>query len=123
MGAAGVSYTATETELAFIRKAHDDCSAFLSICGRCVHPLAAGSLEGKTATAPRPMVEMLRQSAPGVKWVERRWTHDGKMWTSGALLNGLDLMVAFVREVFGERAGLVTSAIEIGAWPCRGAEY
>ena len=123
MGAASPGYSPNENEVAYIRKQYEHCGAFLGVCGGFEPALRAGLLEGKTATCPRPMVEMLRHQAAGVKWEEKRWVRDGKMWTSGALLNGLDLMVAFVREVFTGKEGLIEAAIEIGGWPARGQEY
>jgi len=83
--------------------------------------LQAGLLEGKTATAPRPMVGPLSQAFPGVKWVVKRWARDDKMWTSGALLNGTDLMRAFVSEYW--KGPLFEFALELGAYPIRDVNY
>lgn len=94
-------YVPNEAELSYLRKAHDECSAFLTICGGFIPAQKAGILAGKTATAPRFMIEQLRKEDPRTNWVEKRWVRHGKVWTSGALLNGLDLMMAFVREAFG----------------------
>lgn len=88
MGAHDAGYTLTPGEVAFVRKCHEHCEALLFICGGFLVALQSGLLEGKTATAPRPMLKMLRQMNPEVQWVERRWARDGKIWTSGALLNG-----------------------------------
>lgn len=60
----------------------------------------AGLLTGRTATAPRMMLEELKKSAPHVNWVEKRWVQDGKLWTSGTLLNGMDLMTNFIRQTW-----------------------
>jgi transcriptional regulator GlxA family with amidase domain len=88
MGAHEAGYTMTSGEVAFVRKCYEQCEALLFICGGFLAALQTGLLEGKEATGPRPMLPMLRQMSPNVKWVERRWAHDGKIWTSGALLNG-----------------------------------
>ncbi|KAE9368232.1 class I glutamine amidotransferase-like protein [Stipitochalara longipes BDJ] len=123
MGAHDVKYTLTEAELAFIRKSFDECAAFITICGGFLAALQAGLLEGRTATGPRPMLDGLRQMAPGVKWVEKRWARDGKLWTSGALLNGLDLTRAFVTEYWGGKDTLVEFALALGAYPDRDINY
>lgn len=86
-------------------------------------PLAAGLLEGKTCTGPRGMLEGLRNSNPEVNWVERRWVQDGKVWTSGTLLNGLDLMKAFVEQVWGGPGTLAEFLVGFGSWPVRDVEY
>ncbi|KAI1075218.1 class I glutamine amidotransferase-like protein [Whalleya microplaca] len=123
MGAEAPGYVANEAELAFVRKSWEDCSAFLTICGGMTTPLKAGILEGKTATAPRFWLPVLRQQAPGTDWVEKRWARDGKLWSSGALLNGLDLMKAFVTEFWGGEGTLAEFLARMCAWPIRDVDY
>lgn len=118
-----MEYQLTEKELAFIRKSYDDASAFITICGGMQAALEAGVLDGKKATAPRELLPMLRQSAPAVDWQETRWQQDGKLWTSGALLNGLDLMRVFAEETWGKETGLVDWAVKVGHWPKRDQGY
>lgn len=123
MGAHKIGYVPNEAELAFIRKAYDQCSAFLTICGGFDAPLRAGLFEGKTVTAPRFLLDMLRKESPGVKWVEKRWARDGKLWTSGALLNGTDLMKAFAEHTWASKPELVHPLLAIGGWPIRDVDY
>jgi transcriptional regulator GlxA family with amidase domain len=92
IGASLPDYTPTEAELAFIRKTHDASLAFLTICGGFVSAQLAGILAGKTATAPHFMIPELQKQDPRTNWIEKRYVRDGKIWTSGALLNGLDMM-------------------------------
>lgn len=66
---------------------------------------------------------MLREKAPDVKWVEKRWVRDGKLWTSGALLNGLDLGTAFVEEVWGDKRELLGFLVNGGSWVGREVDY
>ena len=80
----------------------------------------AGILADHTCTAPRIMVPMLNQQDPRTKWVEKRAVHDGKIWTSGALLNGLDLMREFAKTYWPEWSEV---AIPMGGWPVRSLEY
>lgn len=87
-------------------------------------PRLAGLLEGKTATGPRMMLDMLRQQSPGTTWVPKRWVRDGKLWTSGALLNGLDMVHNFVKETWGdEEDSLSGFALRCGAYPNRDVDY
>lgn len=114
----------SDTELAFVRKSYQECSAFITVCGGIEVPLKAGILEGKTATAPRLMLQELRQRATGTQWVERRWARDGKLWTSGMLLNGLDLMHNFIRATWPSGEGsLMDFTAKACAWPNRDPEY
>ena len=64
------------------------------------------------------MIPYLQKEAPGVNWQDKRWVQDGKIWTSGALLNGIDLMAAFVRQTWGhgEKKDLVEWTLEATGW-------
>lgn len=123
MGAHNITYHLNEAEKVFIRKAYEECAAFITICGGFLSALESGLLEGKTATGPRLMLDDLRQMAPGVNWIEKRWVRDGKLWTSGALLNGLDLTKAFVTEYWGGEGTLVEFSLALGAYPDRDVDY
>lgn len=127
MGAHLAGYVPTATELAFVRRTYETCSAFIAICGGVQVPLMAGLLDGKKATGPRFLLDMFRQQAPATEWLEKRWVRDGKMWTSGALLNGLDLMHAFAHEhwgnVSGDEESLVGFSCKITAWPNHDIDY
>ncbi|KAJ4356730.1 uncharacterized protein N0V89_004766 [Didymosphaeria variabile] len=120
IGAYFPTYTPSEADLAFIRKAYNDCSAFLTICAGMLPAQMAGILANHTCTAPRFMLPMLQQQDPRTKWVEKRAHHDGKLWTSGALLNGLDMMQLFVKAHWPELAEV---AIPLGGWPVRSLDY
>jgi transcriptional regulator GlxA family with amidase domain len=82
----------------------------------------AGLLRGKTATAPRFLLPLAKEMSPDTNFVEKRWCRDGKLWTSGALLNGLDLMREFALTYWGGR-GLVEYLGELGHWPIRDVDY
>ncbi|CEJ93824.1 hypothetical protein VHEMI09391 [[Torrubiella] hemipterigena] len=100
IGANNPLYQPNEAELAYARKSYESCLGFITICGGFQVALSAGILNGKTATAPRMLLEDLKQKAPQVKWVEKRWVRDDKLWTSGTLLNGTDLMTNFIRQTW-----------------------
>ncbi|PHH67134.1 hypothetical protein CDD81_2903 [Ophiocordyceps australis] len=124
IGAHNFSYEPTEKELAFVRKSWENCSAFLAICGGIEVAVLAGIVGSKTATAPRFALDPLRQRVPEARWVNKRWERDGKLWTSGTLLNGLDLTSAFIQETWGKGEGsLVDYTIKLCAWPIRDQEY
>ncbi|KAI4192169.1 MAG: hypothetical protein LQ346_004440 [Caloplaca aetnensis] len=62
----------------FLRTQLAHVSAFLTVCTGCLPAVFSGILEGKRATAPQGLIPMLREQAPGVEWVEKRWVRDGK---------------------------------------------
>lgn len=123
MGAHNFGYEANERELDFIRKTYEHCSAFITICGGFQAPMQAGLFKGKNATAPEPMIEMMKSQVPDVEWTKRRWQRDGKLWTSGTLLNGLDLMRAFGEQTFGGEGTLMEHTLDMCAWPVRDVHY
>lgn len=106
-----------------MRKAWEECSAFLTICGGVTVPLQAGILAGKTATAPHMMLDMLRVNAPKTEWATKRWARDGKLWTSGTLLNGMDMMANFMKHYWGGEGTYVEFLSKVGAWPDRDVDY
>ncbi|KAI8627406.1 class I glutamine amidotransferase-like protein [Xylariaceae sp. FL1651] len=124
IGAHNFGYNPTAAELAFVRKSWDDCSAFLTVCGGVDVPRLAGVLDGKTATGPRVMLDAFRQQSPATNWVEKRWVRDGKLWTSGALLNGADLLHNFTKHYWGGGDGsYIDYTAKMGAWPDRDVDY
>jgi transcriptional regulator GlxA family with amidase domain len=123
MGAYDIGYAMTEGEVSFIKKCNEVSVASMFICGGMLAALQAGLLDGKTATAPRFMVGQLRKDHPDVQWVEKRWAHDGKIWTSGALLNGTDMMKAFALETWGGGDSLAEFGLRLGGYPDRDVDY
>ncbi|KAL4918405.1 hypothetical protein BDW62DRAFT_200785 [Aspergillus aurantiobrunneus] len=131
LGAPKFTYRASDVEKAFLRKIHDSCTAFLCVCGGLDPALSAGLLEGKTATAPRFLLPYLRETVPTTNWVEKRYFSDGKIWTTGILLNGLDMVASFGKSVWGEREGegegdhdaLGVMSTPAGSWPERDVDY
>ncbi|KAH8714002.1 hypothetical protein BB8028_0007g06640 [Beauveria bassiana] len=122
MGAHG-AYQTNEAEKEFIRKAFEDCSAFITICGGIYPLLEAGVLQGKTVAAPRLLLEMSKGMAPDVDWVDRRWVRDGKVWSSSTLLNGADLMRAFAEENWGRRSGMIEALLDTLHFPQREVDF
>ncbi|KAK5677596.1 hypothetical protein LTS10_010168 [Elasticomyces elasticus] len=123
MGAHDISHTMTPGEVDFLQKVNGECQAFLFICGGFMAGLQAGLLKGKTATGPRIMIDSLRQANPEVNWVAKRWAQDGKIWTSGALLNGTDMTKAFATQVWGGEGSFVEFSLRLGGYPDRDVDY
>ena len=107
-----------------MRKTFGECSAFITVCGGIEVPRLAGLLKGKKVTGPRFILDSYRRDSPETEWLEQRWVRDGKLWTSGALLNGLDLMYNFCEEYWGGGEDTLCSLLaKFGAWPNRDVDY
>ena len=66
---------------------------------------------------------MLKEEKPEVKWVEKRWVRDGKVWSSGAVANGVELMASFMREEFAEQRELTEILLGVADFAQRGEFY
>ncbi|TDL17777.1 class I glutamine amidotransferase-like protein [Rickenella mellea] len=116
-----ITYKTSPAVLAFLRQKYEEVSTLFTICSGVLPVASAGILTGKAATGPLAIVPMLRAQFPDVKWEEKRWVHDGKIWSSGGITNGLDMMAAYVRENFpAPLAELVCKGADVGD---RGVEY
>jgi len=116
------TYVTTPAEQEFIRAKFAEVSAVLTVCTGIIPALQSGILAGQRATAPRGMIPLLKQQAPDVEWVEKRWTtsENGKLWSSGAVTNGTDMLAAFVREsgaISPEIGNIICSMHDIGDRP------
>ncbi|KZV71535.1 class I glutamine amidotransferase-like protein [Peniophora sp. CONT] len=98
-------YRATEIVKTFIKSTNDSGGHILSVCSGILAVAASGVLDGKVGTGPYPMIGMLRELFPKVKWSnERRYERNaaegtaGQVWSSGSVLDGIDEVAAFIRE-------------------------
>ncbi|KAF7121771.1 hypothetical protein CNMCM5793_009324 [Aspergillus hiratsukae] len=74
----------------------------------------AGLLDGKRATTNKMLWGATTALRGEVRWVEEaRWVADGDVWTSSGVSAGIDMMLAFVRKVYGkEMASGIAREIE-----------
>ncbi|KAL8655649.1 MAG: hypothetical protein Q9210_000759 [Variospora velana] len=107
----------------FLQAQHKHVRALLTVCTGFLPALHSGILDGKTATAPQGMLAGLKEEAPQVKWAEKRWVRDGKVWSSGAVINGQEMMAAFMREEFADRKEAVEMVLRMSDVSVRGEEY
>jgi len=63
---------------------------------------ATGLLQGKTATTNWYRAEEMLNSY-GATFKQERWVQDGKYWTSAGVTAGMDMSLALVNEIMGEK--------------------
>ncbi|ATY61270.1 DJ-1 family [Cordyceps militaris] len=115
VGAHHLDYVLSAAEVGFVQKAYAGCAAFMTVCGGVQVAVEAGLVAGKTVTGPRFMLARFRAAAPeAAAWVEKRFVQDGKLWTSGALHNGLDMMAAFMRQTWPRKEGEGPTLVDFG---------
>ena len=79
----------------------------MSVCTGILPLAQASLLSNKCAAAPHRLLPSLRQKFPDTTWEEVRWVSDGNVWSCGAVTSGADMMVAWMREYFWDRAEAV----------------
>jgi transcriptional regulator GlxA family with amidase domain len=115
------SYVPSPAVQEFIVASLESASVVLTVCTGVLPAAHSGILKGRTATAPRGLLPMLKSTFPEVEWQDRRWVQDGKIWTSGGVSNGLDMMSAFMRQTWdGELVEMILSMVDLGS---RGQDY
>jgi cyclohexyl-isocyanide hydratase len=87
--------------MSYLRDKGRSCKAVLSVCTGSFLMQRAGLLNGKRATTHWAFLDHLK-SDPNVTVVERRFVHDGNIWTAGGVSAGMDMMLAFIADSFGE---------------------
>ncbi|KAJ4159551.1 uncharacterized protein LMH87_008449 [Akanthomyces muscarius] len=94
-------------EVQFLKKSYEESSAFITVC-----------------FAPRFALDGFKAVTPNTTWVDKRWVQDGKLWTSGTLLNGLDVVSAFIQHTWPSGEGTLTDVImKMAAWPTGSDSY
>ncbi|KAK0702637.1 class I glutamine amidotransferase-like protein, partial [Lasiosphaeris hirsuta] len=75
----------------------------LSVCSGAGFLARAGVLEGRRATATKGTWDNVTQYGKNVTWIpSARWVQDGKIWSSSGVSAGMDMMVAFLRHIYGD---------------------
>jgi len=91
----------------FIAEQAKSCKAVISVCTGSFLLHRAGLLSGKKATTHWNSLDRLR-ALGDVTVVEKRFTHDGSIWTSAGVSAGIDVVLAFIENYAGEQAAGIT---------------
>ncbi|KAF2264172.1 class I glutamine amidotransferase-like protein [Lojkania enalia] len=86
----------------------------LTVCTGSPLVARAGWLEERRATTNKRAFGWAKQQHPDVLWIAKaRWVVDGNVWTSSGISAGIDLMYAWVADVWGEEvAGYIADCSE-----------
>jgi transcriptional regulator GlxA family with amidase domain len=86
--------------LSWVRKIDQTSIYTTSVCTGAWVLGAAGLLQGKRATTHWYRAEHMLEKY-GAKFVDQRWTRDGKYWTSAGVTAGLDMALGMVQQLYG----------------------
>ncbi|KAF2660310.1 DJ-1/PfpI family protein-like protein [Lophiostoma macrostomum CBS 122681] len=75
----------------------------LTVCTGSAILAKSGVLDGRRATSNKKAFAWVKAQNDKVDWVPKaRWVVDGKIWTSSGIAAGLDMIYAWIAEVWGE---------------------
>jgi transcriptional regulator GlxA family with amidase domain len=75
-------------------------SALLAICTGTTALARAGLLDGIPSACPRLILPFMEKTTPLVQWQKKRYTRHANIWTSAEVINGLDMMQAYLRSTY-----------------------
>ncbi|KAF2854785.1 class I glutamine amidotransferase-like protein [Plenodomus tracheiphilus IPT5] len=99
----------------FLTSRYDATDYILGVSFGVTHLARSGLLKGKKATTNKSGWAWITGFGQDVKWVpQARWVVDGKVWTSSGMASSLDMVYAWLGEVYGNAGGvnLMTDVIE-----------
>lgn len=95
----------------FVASQAERCQLVASVCTGSFILHAAGLLTGKKATTHWGSLERLR-ALKGVTVEEARFVRDGQIWSSAGVSAGIDMSLAIIAELAGEKAA---ATVQFGA--------
>ncbi|KAE8150458.1 class I glutamine amidotransferase-like protein [Aspergillus avenaceus] len=96
--------------ISFIGTVYPKLKYLITVCTGAGLAARAGVLDGKRVTTNKKAFHELEAMGPNVDWVRKaRWVVDGNVWTSSGVSAGIDVMFAWIGEVFGEEKAKATA--------------
>jgi transcriptional regulator GlxA family with amidase domain len=85
---------------------------------------AVGLLDGKRATINKQVIDIVEKRFPETEWVrDERWVVDGKFWTGGGAITGIDMMYALMKSDRFQLGGLPEAAAAFLEYTPRPQKY
>ncbi|KAF2012405.1 DJ-1/PfpI family protein [Aaosphaeria arxii CBS 175.79] len=110
-----------EAVLEYVRSQEQSGATILAFCTGVFVLAYSGVLDNKDATGPRSMLDHMRTSFPKVRWQEKRYMNNDKIWTSGQITNGVDMAAEYISQQWPGQ--LSTAVINLADIVIRPAEY
>ena len=102
-GGMGTRTTDVSELVTFVKRTYPQLQYLITVCTGAGIAARSGVLDGKRATTNKRMWKLTTEHGPKVNWIRHaRWVQDGNIWTSAGVSAGIDVMFAFIKEVYGE---------------------
>ncbi len=90
--------------MSFLVKRVPSAKVTMSVCSGSWILAKAGLLDGRRATSNKVYFQMATQQSDQVDWVsEARWVEDSSIFTSSGVSAGIDMSLAVIASLFGEK--------------------
>ncbi|KAH9475534.1 Isonitrile hydratase [Psilocybe cubensis] len=94
----------------YIADVYPSLQFLLTVCTGSRLVAEAGVLDGRKATTNKAAWARTIAYRPQVNWVPHaRWVVDGNIWTASGVSAGIDLIFAYIGEVYGEEVATLLS--------------
>lgn len=102
-GGLGTRTTDVSEIVTFIQRTYPRLQYLITVCTGAGLAARSGILDGKRATTNKLAWKITTELGPKVNWVPHaRWVQDGNIWTSAGVSAGIDVIFAFIKEVYGD---------------------
>jgi len=93
--------------LTFLAERAKQAQITASVCTGSALLAKAGVLDGHRATSNKQLFVIATNQSDKVDWIEEaRWVDDGPVVTSSGVSAGIDMSLAIIQRLFGEKAAL-----------------
>ena len=90
--------------MSFLKERVPSAKVTMSVCSGSWILAKAGLLDGRRATSNKVYFKMATQQSDQVDWVpEARWVEDGPVFTSSGVSAGIDMSLAVIASLYGEK--------------------
>jgi transcriptional regulator GlxA family with amidase domain len=90
--------------LSWLKTVQSDAELMLSVCTGSALLAKTGLLDGLHATTNKAAFDWVAGQGPKVKWVKQaRWVKDGDYFTSSGVSAGMDMSLAVLSHLLGEK--------------------
>jgi putative intracellular protease/amidase len=96
---------------AFLGEVWGGGNVLLTICGGSYSAARTGLFEGRRMTSHTNVLRLVRETLPGVDWVDgRRWVDDGDIVSSAGITSGFDATLHVLAREHGRETALAAAA-------------
>ncbi len=103
--------------LDWLKERSNQAEVVMSVCSGSAILAEAGLLDGRKATSNKRYFQVAVDHGPKVQWIEKaRWVDDGNRVTSSGVSAGIDMSLAVVSRLYGEKVAANIAVLTEYQW-------